>query len=172
MVVWLVGMSGSGKTTLGRIVYDDLKGRQPNTVFVDGDEIRTLFKHDDLKKDYSVEQRRRNAERIYEICLWLDRQGINVVCCILCIFPDILEQNKSAFSRYREIYLKANLPELISRDKKGVYVDSDDDRPSNVVGMDIPFPEPVKPDLILNTTDNSGSPEELAAQAIAILETP
>ena len=84
----------------------------------------------------------------------------------------VSEQNKTVFSHYREIYLKANLPELISRDTKGVYVDSDDDRPSNVVGMDIPFPEPVKPDLILNTTDNSGSPEELAAQAIAILETP
>ncbi len=172
MVIWLVGLSGSGKTTIGNIVYEKIKAKQANTVFVDGDEIRALFKHDNLIKDYSVEQRRRNAERIYEICLWLDRQGINVVCCILCIFPDILEQNKTAFSYYREIYLKANLPELISRDTKGVYIDSGDDRHSNVVGMDIPFPEPVKPDLILNTTDNSGSPEELAAKAIAILETP
>ena len=83
MVVWLVGMSGSGKTTVGRLVYNAYKKIHPNTVFVDGDEIRALFKHDDLKKDYSVEQRRRNAERIYEICLWLDRQGINVVCLSL-----------------------------------------------------------------------------------------
>lgn len=172
MVFWLVGLSGSGKTTVGRLVYNELKKRHANTVFVDGDEIRALFKHDDSKKHYSVEQRRKNAERIYEICLWLDRQGINVICCILCIFPDILEQNKSAFSRYREIYLKANLAELISRDTKGVYVAPDNARPPNVVGMDIHFPEPVKPDLILNTTDNSGSPEELAAQVITILETP
>ena len=81
-------------------------------------------------------------------------------------------KTKQPFPTTREIYLKANLPELFSSDTKGVYIDSDDDRHSNVVGMDIPFPEPVKPDLILNTTDNSGSPEELAAKAIAILETP
>jgi adenylylsulfate kinase-like enzyme len=172
MVIWLIGLSGAGKTTIGRLVYNQIKAKQINTVFVDGDEIRALFKHDNLKKDYSVEQRRRNAERIFEICLWLDRQGINVVCCILCIFPDILELNKTAFSHYREIYLKANLTELISRDTKDVYVESDVNQPSNVVGLDIAFPEPVKPDLTINTTDNSGSPEELAAQVFAILQTP
>ena len=49
MITWLVGLSGSGKTTIGRLVYEKLKAKQTNTVFVDGDEIRALFKHEGKK---------------------------------------------------------------------------------------------------------------------------
>ena len=40
MVLWLIGLSGSGKTTLGREIAEQLRLREPNTVLIDGDEIR------------------------------------------------------------------------------------------------------------------------------------
>ena len=169
MILWLVGLSGSGKTTIGKLVYSQLKETQPNTVFVDGDEIRALFKHDDLKKDYSLEQRRKNAERIAEICLWLDRQDIHVVCCILCVFPDILEQNRSVFKDYKEVYLRTPLAVLMERDTKDVYPSSTNVNPENVVGVDIEFPEPRVPDLVLDTCGKDGGPEELAARTFLAL---
>ena len=44
MVVWLVGLSGAGKSTIGRELYSKWKLLSPNTVLIDGDEIRDLLK--------------------------------------------------------------------------------------------------------------------------------
>ena len=94
MVIWLVGMSGAGKTTIGQALYASLKAQRPQTVFVDGDEIRALFRHDQQADAYSVAGRRVNAERIQALCGWLDGQGIDVVCCILSMFQDISDDNR------------------------------------------------------------------------------
>lgn len=40
MVIWIIGLSGSGKTTLGRVLAAQWRGAAPNTVLVDGDEVR------------------------------------------------------------------------------------------------------------------------------------
>ena len=169
MVVWLVGLSGAGKSTIGRQVYNQWKKSELNTVFIDGDEIRALFKHDNDKKDYTIEGRRKNAERIVEICGWLDKQGINIVCCILCIFPDLLKENRSRFDKYLEVYVSSPLDVLRARDTKGLYAGADSGEQKNIVGIDIPFPEPVFPDLILDSSGNSSNSDILADNVFKLI---
>ena len=149
MVVWLVGLSGAGKTTIGRSLYENWKSIAPNTIMVDGDEIRALFKRDKGFDSYSVEGRRVNAESIVELCSWLDKQGINVVCNILCIFEDILAENKNIFSEYYEVYIDTPLDVVIERDIKGIYSPAIKGETKHVVGVDIEFPIPKSPDLTI-----------------------
>lgn len=160
MVIWLVGMSGAGKSTIGRSLYSSLKQVFPQTVFVDGDEIRALFRHDQTDDAYTVEGRRINAERIQSLCRWLDVQNIDVICCILAMFPDISAENRELFSDYREIFVDVPLPVLMQRDNKGLYQAALCGRQCNVVGVDIEYRTPVAPDLVIrNSFDPAVLPE-------------
>ena len=53
------------------------------------------------------------------------------------------------FSRYYEIFLDVPLEVVEERDTKGLYQAARAGRLENVVGVDIPFPAPTNPDLML-----------------------
>ncbi|CDL00646.1 Adenylyl-sulfate kinase [Magnetospirillum gryphiswaldense MSR-1 v2] len=166
MIIWLVGLSGAGKTTVGREVVRQWKRSAPNTVLVDGDEIRALYKHDQRPGSHTVEGRRDNAERITALCHWLDGQGINAVVCILSIFPEMRAENRMRFSQYFEVYLKVPLPALQARDEKGLYGKAARGEMTHVVGIDIPFPEPETADLVVDNTPGAAAPENLARRIL------
>ncbi|MBB5515640.1 adenylylsulfate kinase [Rubricella aquisinus] len=167
MILWFIGLSGSGKTTLGREVYDRLKTRHANTVFLDGDELRAVFAADRDKDAYTVAGRRRNAERITALCEMLDRQGIHVVCCILSLFPDMQAANRTRFSRYFEVFMDAPIEVLQARDVKGLYARAARGEAGEVVGIDIPFPRPEHPDMVIASSGDTPDLAKLAEQIIA-----
>lgn len=166
MVIWMIGMSGSGKTTLGREVARKWRETAPNVVFLDGDEMREIFRNDRGEQAYTIEGRRDNAERIAALCDLLDRQNINVVCCILSIFADMRADNRTRFSRYFEVFMDAPMAVLRKRDVKGLYAAHERGETSNVVGIDIPFEPPASADMVI---DSSGDDPELDRLASAIL---
>lgn len=166
MVIWLIGLSGSGKTTLGREIARQWKQQQPNTVLVDGDEVRRIFRQDQAAADYSMAGRRVNAERIFELCAWLDQQNINVVCSILSIFPDLRVKNREHFQRYFEVYLNPPFETLVQRDTKGLYRKALAGEMADMVGVDIPFPAPEAADLEIDTS----LPADISALARDILQ--
>jgi len=145
MIVWVIGLAGSGKSTVGRAVYEKWKAVDPATVLVDGDEIREIFKHDRGDDAYTIEGRRVNADRISQLCAWLDRQEINAVCCILSIFGDGQDWNRETYSKYLEVYLETPEDELVER--RHLYREAREGRMTNVVGVDIPFTPPHAPDM-------------------------
>lgn len=167
MVIWLVGLSGSGKTTLGREMAAQWRRVEANTVLLDGDEIREVFGHDRSDDAYTVAGRRLNAERLVALCEMLDRQGINVVCCVLSLFPDMREANRTRFSRYFEIFMDADMDALFLRDTKGLYRAARAGTQRNVVGVDIPFPRPANPDLTIVSSGECPDITELARRSLA-----
>ncbi|AUT45172.1 adenylyl-sulfate kinase [Achromobacter sp. AONIH1] len=166
MVIWLIGLSGSGKTTLGKEIARLWRGLAANTVLLDGDELRRVFAHDQTDAAYSVEGRRANAERMTALCEMLDRQGINVVCCILSLFPDMRTQNRERFSRYFEVFMDASMEALLRRDTKGLYQDALTGARPNVVGVDIPFPRPETADLTISTSGPEPDMTQLARHVL------
>lgn len=167
MIVWLVGLSGSGKTTLGSELYQQWRKVESNTVILDGDMVRSIFSHDNPANSYDIEARRVNAQRMVALCELLDKQNINVVCCILSIFPEMRLENRKRFSSYYEIYMDATLETVMQRDVKGIYAAALRGEMKNVVGIDIPFETPATADLIVNSASNSTDIHTLAKEILA-----
>lgn len=161
MVFWLIGLSGSGKTTFAKEVVAQLKPKYPNTVLIDGDLIREVFRHDSPQA-YTLEERKKNADRISELCLMLDKQGIHVVCSILSAFESSREWNRKNYSQYFETYIKVPMDVLKRREIKGLYASG----AKNVVGLDLPFEEPMKPDLVIENSNDLSSFAPVASEII------
>ena len=157
-------MSDAGKSVIGKELCALIRNEHPNTVLVDGDEMRDVFTLDAQPDAHSIAGRRFNAERITEVCAWLDRQGINVVCCILSIFPEMRILNRGRFSEYREVYVRVPYTELERRDSKGLYSAARRGESKNVVGFDIEFPEPTEADVVIENHGPRMTPQIAAGQ--------
>ncbi len=166
MIIWLTGLACSGKTTIGKRVHALARDEAPNTVMVDGDEVRRLF---NLEGDhlYTIEGRRMVAGRIHDLCVWCDRQGINVVCCTISLFDDLHRMNREVFSRYFEVFIDVPMEVLKKRDDKNLYGPALRGETKNVMGVDLPFAPPADPDMVV---DNGADGIDLGAVAADILE--
>ena len=169
MVIWVIGLAGAGKSTIGAEVYRLLRARKPNVVFLDGDHVRAIMGGD---LGHTLDDRRRNADRICRLCQFLDAQEIDVVCSILSIFPESRAWNRAHLSRYFEVYLDVPMAVLERRDQKGLYSAARAGRARNVVGFDIPFEPPSTPDLILYNGDPPRLPAELAGEIVMACDRP
>jgi adenylylsulfate kinase-like enzyme len=146
MVIWIIGLSGTGKTTLASQVVERIRQLNGKVVLLDGDLIRTLFGND---VDHTIEGRRRNAERLSVLSKFLADQGIHVVAAVLSIFPEWRRWNRESIPDYSEVYIKASMQTLLRRDIKNLYARAAKGEIINVVGVDIPFPEPENPELVI-----------------------
>ncbi len=157
-VYWITGLSGAGKTTIGKLFYEKLRERYPNTVFLDGDMMRKVF-GDDL--GYSEEDRRKCAMRYSRLCAMLQEQGLNVICCTISMFDSVREWNRENIHGYKEIYIKVSMNTLQKRDQKGLYSGTTKEEQKEVAGIHMDIEEPKHPDLVLEN-DGGKMPEEQA----------
>jgi cytidine diphosphoramidate kinase len=146
MVTWMIGLSRAGKTTLSKLLYEKIKLQFDNVVLLDGDIIRDLFGND---VDHSIEGRRKNAERLSHLSKFLSDQNIHVIAAVLSIFPEWQKWNRENIIDYQEVYISASIDTLQKRDLNNLYSQAKAGKIKNVVGIDIPFPEPKNADLII-----------------------
>ncbi len=98
----------------------------------------------------------------------LNRQGIDVVICVIAMFDECREWNRNEIPDYREIYLKVPIEELIQRDQKQLYSRALRNEIENVMGINMDFEEPKQPDVVI---DNYGenSPEKVLEMITGML---
>ena len=114
-------------------------------VLVDGDVIRELFGND---LGFTEKDRQIQIGRMQAIASFLEKQSIIVIVAALYANNELLEKNRQIFNEYYEVYLKADIDLLQTREFKELYKNALAQKVKNVVGVDIPWNEPVDPHLV------------------------
>lgn len=153
-VFWFLGLSASGKSTLSEICCEYLKANAelfPNVSkweLLDGDRIRKFM---GTEIGYSYSDRRKSVRLVGLMAKTLSDNGIGVVVANISPFHDLRIFMEGNISGYKEIYCKCSIDECIKRDPKGHYMTQLYKGIKDYVGLDIPFQEPQRPDLTLDT---------------------
>lgn len=157
-VIWISGYSAAGKTTTGRYVNKLLQAEGRNSVFLDGDQLRSIFAN---KWGYSKEDRIELACTYFRLCSHLSKQGCVVVISAVAMFDEARQWFNQNVENGLEVYLQVPLDIRVSRDEKtkGVYKKAAYD--SNV------YTEPRNADVVIQnhgkTTVEEAGREILAA---------
>ena len=162
MIIWITGISGSGKTTFGKYFFKNFKKKYKNTIFLDGDEFRSLFSND-LK--YTIKDRDKNAERMTAFVKYISNQSINLVISANITSQKYRNWCKKNIKFFLEVFIDASLDELLKRDYKKLYYLALKKKIKNVVGVDIPFKKPINPHLVIK---NSTSKKNLFKNILKI----
>ena len=155
MVIWFTGISGSGKTTLGKKFFEILKKKHQNSIFLDGDKFRDIFKND---LGYTLKDRDRNAQRLTRLAQALSTQKINIVIAANLTSYKYRVWCRKKIQNYFEVYIDVKKDQLMKRDYKKLYKKVFQKKIKNVVGIDLPFTKPKGAHLYL---ENNNSKKDL-----------
>jgi adenylylsulfate kinase len=147
--LWFTGLVCSGKSVLADALADDLKKRGMKVERLDGDIIRKSLTRD---LGFSDEDRRTNIERVTFVAKLLTRNGVAVLASFISPFNDIREYSRKEIGTYILVYVKCPIEVCEQRDVKGMYAKARDGEIKQFTGIDSPFEEPDKADIIVDTS--------------------
>lgn len=153
MIIQLCGLSGSGKTTIAFNTMAKLNANNIPTEVIDGDEYRMELCAD---LGFSKTDRNKNIRRLAFVAGKLSQHGVLCIICAINPYEDVREEVRNKYKRVKTVFVNCDLKILISRDTKGMYKrallpDTDPGKINNLTGVNDPFENPLKPDLIINT---------------------
>ncbi|MGD9580890.1 MAG: adenylyl-sulfate kinase [Vampirovibrionia bacterium] len=149
-VIWLTGLSGSGKSTIANALEDKLHKRNFRTYTLDGDNVRH-----GLNKDlgFSDEDREENIRRISEVSKLFVDAGMIVMTAFISPFTKDRDIARSLVkeNEFIEVFVKCSIDVCEQRDTKGLYQKARAGIIKQFTGIDSPYEEPQKPEIILET---------------------
>lgn len=147
-VLWFTGLSGSGKSTIADRVYKTLKGRRIKVERLDGDEIRSVF------PDTGFDRAGRMAHiaRVGYLAAVLERNGICTIVSLISPYREARENARQSCGRFIEIHVSTPLDVCEARDVKGLYAKSRRGEIEGFTGIDDPYEEPERPELVIDTS--------------------
>ena len=158
-------MSGSGKSTVGHAVGDALKARGHNVEVLDSGRIRQKLNR---TLGFSREEVETNLLRLGYECEMLNRNGITAIVTAVSPYRDVRERLRNDIGAFVEIYCRCSMEMLMQRGAKELIEKAQRGEISHVAGVNAPYEEPLKPEVLLNT-DQLGV-EEAVQQVITTLE--
>ncbi|HEX7094403.1 MAG TPA: adenylyl-sulfate kinase [Acidimicrobiales bacterium] len=169
--VWFTGLSGSGKSTIATEVERRLVDAGRPTYLLDGDNLR-LGLNADL--GFSTADRDENIRRVGEVAKLFADAGVVALVPVISPYRAGRDRaravHEAAGLRFVEVFVDTPLEECERRDPKGLYAKARRGEITNFTGIDDPYEPPLRPELVLRPGD--GSPAELAAKVVAVLDQP
>lgn len=150
VILWFTGLSGSGKSTLAHAVEDYLHRHGCSTFVLDGDNVRHGLCSD---LGFSDEDRVENIRRIGEMAKLMIEAGVITLTAFISPFRADRSSARKLVPHgdFIEIYCQCPLETCEQRDVKGLYKKARAGKIPFFTGIDSPYEEPEKPELIVNT---------------------
>ena len=151
LIFWFTGLSGSGKTTIVIATKTLLEADGYSVLILDGDEVRNRL-HVNL--GFSREDIKNNNLLIIKLCQKY-RKGNDII--LVSIISPYKSSRKGAKDTLKpgfyEVFSKADIELLTSRDTKGLYSKALKGELENLIGVSptSPYEPPYTPDLVLDT---------------------
>jgi len=167
--LWLTGLSGSGKSTVAVELEKLLLSRGKHAYRLDGDNVRH-----GLNKNlgFSAEDRAENIRRIGEVSKLFADSGMISISSFISPYKEDRDLARAVHAEanlpFFEVYVACPLEEAERRDPKGLYKKARAGEIKGFTGIDDPYEEPEKPELVLNTHEQTV--EESALALLQILE--
>jgi len=153
-ILWLTGLSGSGKSTIANALEGELYRTGHHSYLLDGDNIRL-----GLNKNlgFSDADRTENIRRIGEVAKLFTDAGLIAITAFISPFRADRDLVRSlvAPGEFFEVYVKAPLDVCEQRDPKGLYKKARAGAIKQFTGIDSPYEEPLKPELVIDTAAQS-----------------
>jgi adenylylsulfate kinase len=166
VILWFTGLSGAGKSTLAHAVEKALFDKGCRTYVFDGDNVRYGLCSD---LGFTTKDRQENIRRIGEMSKLFLEAGMIALTAFISPFQVDRDKVRSLVKQgdFIEIYCHADISICEQRDVKGLYAKARRGEVSNFTGISSPYEPPPKPELMLNTGEESV--EECVDKVLAYL---
>ncbi|QFX80960.1 adenylyl-sulfate kinase [Streptomyces sp. SYP-A7193] len=165
--VWLTGLPSAGKTTIARELADRLREEGRRVELLDGDEIRAFLS---AGLGFGRADRDTNVQRIGFVAELLARNGVTALVPVIAPYADsrdaVRERHEANGTAYVEVHVATPVEVCSVRDVKGLYAKQAAGELTGLTGVDDPYEEPVKPDLRIESQDQTVQESAAAVHAL------
>ena len=149
-VIWCTGYSGAGKSTVARGLVKTLFAEGRQVMMLDGDNVRHGLCGD---LGFSDRDRSENIRRVGETAKLFYQQGNLVVCTFISPFRADRDFVRSILPEgaFHEVFVKCDLDVCKRRDPKGLYAKAEAGEIRDFTGIDSPYEEPERPEVVVET---------------------
>lgn len=167
VTVWLTGLSAAGKSTIACILEKMLIDRGRLAYRLDGDNIRHGL---NKNLSFSADDRAENIRRIGEVAKLFTDAGVIVIASFISPYRRDRDAVRALLAPggFVEVYVKVSVEAAAKRDPKGLYKKAMAGEIKGFTGIDDPYEEPEKPELVIETEQSS--PEQSALALMEYLE--
>lgn len=165
-VLWFTGLSGSGKSTLANAIEKKLFDENHKVIVLDGDNVRHGLCSD---LGFNEADRNENMRRIGEVAKLFNEAGTIVIAAFISPYLQDREKVRSRLphGEFLEVYCECDIKTCEARDPKGLYAKARKGEIENFTGVSAPYQEPIKPDIVVNTSQQTLDQEvEIIVQAL------
>jgi len=148
LVIWFTGLPCSGKTTVSEELAKYFRENKLKVQILDGDVLRKTISKD---LGFSKKDRDKNIERVTYIARMLSNHGVNVIVAFVSPYRAMRRFARKICPNFAEVYLKCSLEECKRRDTKGMYKKALRGEIEDFTGVQDPYEEPQRPEVVLKT---------------------
>jgi adenylylsulfate kinase len=151
-VIWCTGLPSAGKTTIATMLKPKLKQFGVNAEILDGDILRK-----ELSPELGFDKHEIyiHARKVIFLCKLLQQNRIVSIVSAVSPHKEIRDFIRHEIGNFVEVYIKCSLDTCIKRDCKGLYKKAINGKMHNLIGLQIPYEEPVNPEVIADTEHDS-----------------
>ena len=153
-ILWFTGLSASGKSSVANAFAHRLFEEGKQAFVLDGDNIRHGLNSD---LGFDEVSRKENIRRIGEVAKLFVEGGQIVLTAFISPYREDRQvvRNLVQEGEFIEVFVKCSVEACEKRDPKGLYKKARNNEIPNFTGISAPYEEPINPEIILDTENQT-----------------